>query len=130
MRLAGWGETADAHHISAPEPQGIGAIEAIRLALARAGLSPAQIDYVNLHGTATPQNDAMEAGAVQRTLGVDVPCSSTKPLTGHALGAAGASAELGARATGLGQTTPCPRPLPAQATTMQPSGPIRPTHPL
>lgn len=90
VRLAGWGETADAHHISAPEPQGIGAIEAIRLALARAGLSPAQIDYVNLHGTATPQNDAMESRAVTRALGSTVPVSSTKPLTGHTLGAAGA----------------------------------------
>ncbi len=90
VRLAGWGETADAHHISAPEPQGIGAIEAIRLALARAGLSPAQIDYVNLHGTATPQNDAMESRAVTTALGSTVPVSSTKPLTGHTLGAAGA----------------------------------------
>ena len=90
VRLAGWGETSDAHHISAPEPQGIGAIEAIHLALARAGLSPAQIDYVNLHGTATPQNDAMESRAVTAVLGGAVPVSSTKPLTGHTLGAAGA----------------------------------------
>ncbi|CAN7335944.1 beta-ketoacyl-ACP synthase [Pseudoxanthomonas sp. LjRoot143] len=90
VRLAGWGETADAHHISAPEPQGIGAIEAIGQALARAKLSPAQIDYVNLHGTATPQNDAMESRAVTAALGSGVPVSSTKPLTGHTLGAAGA----------------------------------------
>ncbi len=90
VRLAGWGETADAHHISAPEPQGIGAIEAIAQALSRAKLSPAQIDYVNLHGTATPQNDAMESRAVAEALGGDVPASSTKPLTGHTLGAAGA----------------------------------------
>jgi 3-oxoacyl-[acyl-carrier-protein] synthase-1 len=90
VRLAGWGETADAHHISAPEPQGIGAIEAIGQALARAKLSPSQIDYVNLHGTATPQNDAMESRAVATALGGDVPVSSTKPLTGHTLGAAGA----------------------------------------
>jgi 3-oxoacyl-(acyl-carrier-protein) synthase len=90
VRLAGWGETSDAHHISAPEPQGIGAIEAIAQALARAQLAPSQIDYVNLHGTATPQNDAMESRAVATALGSDVPVSSTKPLTGHTLGAAGA----------------------------------------
>lgn len=90
VRLAGWGETSDAHHISAPEPQGIGAIDAIGQALARAKLSPSQIDYVNLHGTATPQNDAMESRAVTAALGGDVPVSSTKPLTGHTLGAAGA----------------------------------------
>lgn len=90
VRLAGWGETADAHHISAPEPEGHGAIKAIDEALARARLRPAQIDYVNLHGTATPQNDAMESRAVAAALGRDVPASSTKPLTGHALGAAGA----------------------------------------
>ena len=90
VRLAGWGETADAHHISAPEPQGIGAITAIGQALARARLSPSQIDYVNLHGTATPQNDAMESRAVTAALGGEVPASSTKPLTGHTLGAAGA----------------------------------------
>ncbi|HSD16556.1 MAG TPA: beta-ketoacyl-ACP synthase [Thermomonas sp.] len=90
VRLAGWGETADAHHMSAPDPEGKGAERAIRDALARAAIDASDIDYVNLHGTATPQNDAMEAAAVQRTLGSDVPCSSTKPLTGHALGAAGA----------------------------------------
>ena len=90
VRLAGWGETSDAHHMSAPDPEGKGAERAIREALVRAGVDASDIGYVNLHGTATPQNDAMEAGAVQRTLGIDVPCSSTKPLTGHALGAAGA----------------------------------------
>ena len=88
--LAGWGETSDAHHMSAPDPAGKGAERAIREALLRAGIDRSDISYVNLHGTATPQNDAMEAGAVQRTLGLDVPCSSTKPLTGHTLGAAGA----------------------------------------
>ena len=90
VRLAGWGETSDAHHMSAPDPGGQGAERAIREALARAGIDASDIGYVNLHGTATPQNDVMEAGAVQRTLGIDVLCSSTKPLTGHALGAAGA----------------------------------------
>jgi 3-oxoacyl-[acyl-carrier-protein] synthase-1 len=90
VRLAGWGESADAHHMSAPEPGGRGAAEAMRRALARAGVVAADIDYVNLHGTATEQNDAMESLAVQRVLGAEVAVSSTKPLTGHALAAAGA----------------------------------------
>ena len=90
VRLAGWGESADAHHMSAPEPSGRGAAEAMRRALARAGVAPGEVDYVNLHGTATAQNDAMESLAVDRVLGRDVPVSSTKPLTGHALAAAGA----------------------------------------
>lgn len=90
VRLAGWGETADAHHISAPEPQGLGAIAAIRQALRRGGIGAGEVDYVNLHGTATPQNDAMESRAVAAVLGADVPASSTKSLTGHTLGAAGA----------------------------------------
>ena len=90
VRLAGWGESADAYHISAPEPQGVGAVAAIKQALARAGVGASDVDYVNLHGTATPQNDAMESKAVIAALGNTVPLSSTKPLTGHALGAAGA----------------------------------------
>ena len=90
VRLSGWGETADAHHMSAPEPNGRGAAQAMRRALARAGLAARDIDYVNLHGTATDQNDSMESCAVADVLGVDVAASSTKPLTGHALGAAGA----------------------------------------
>lgn len=90
VRLAGWGESSDAHHMSAPEPQGRGAIAAIGQALARGGIDAQAVDYVNLHGTATPQNDAMESRAVAATLGATVPASSTKPLTGHALGAAGA----------------------------------------
>ena len=90
VRLSGWGESADAHHMSAPEPQGRGAAEAMQRALARAGVAPGDVDYVNLHGTATEQNDAMESLAVERVLGRDVPVSSTKPLTGHALAAAGA----------------------------------------
>lgn len=90
VRLAGWGETSDAHHISAPEPSGRGAEAAMRDALTRAGLEPAGIGYLNLHGTATPHNDAMESQAVARLFGLDLPCSSTKPLTGHTLGAAGA----------------------------------------
>lgn len=91
VRLSGWGESSDAHHISAPEPQGRGAEAAMRQALARAALAPAEIDYLNLHGTATPLNDLAESLAVQRVFGDDGPwCSSTKPLSGHALGAAGA----------------------------------------
>jgi 3-oxoacyl-[acyl-carrier-protein] synthase-1 len=90
VRLAGWGETSDAHHMSAPEPAGRGAIDAMRQALKRAGIAPAAVDYVNLHGTATVQNDAMESRAVAEVLGHDVPVSSTKPLTGHALAAAAA----------------------------------------
>lgn len=90
VRLTGWGESSDAHHISSPDPEGRGAEAAIRQALAMAGLAPEQIDYLNLHGTATTQNDLMEALAVSRALGGGVPCSSTKPLTGHTLAAAGA----------------------------------------
>jgi 3-oxoacyl-[acyl-carrier-protein] synthase-1 len=90
VRLAGWGETSDAHHISSPEPTGLGAAEAMRLALARAQLKGPQVGYVNLHGTATRQNDTMECLAVDAVLGREVWVSSTKPLTGHTLGAAGA----------------------------------------
>ncbi len=91
IRLAGVGEAADAHHISAPHPEGIGAEAAMREALADAGLTATQIDYINLHGTATPQNDAMESLAVSRLFGERTSCSSTKALTGHTLGAAGAT---------------------------------------
>lgn len=90
VALCGWGESSDAHHMSAPDPSGKGAMMAIEKALARAGITPAQIDYINLHGTATPQNDAMESRAVHALFGETVAVSSTKPFTGHALGAAGA----------------------------------------
>lgn len=90
IRLSGCGESSDAHHISAPEPQGKGAEAAMRQALERAQLAPDAIDYINLHGTATPLNDLAESLAVQRIFGDGPWCSSTKPLTGHALGAAGA----------------------------------------
>lgn len=90
VRLAGWGESQDAHHMSAPDPTGQGAMGAMREALARAGMAPSAVDYVNLHGTATPHNDAMESRAVQAVLGEGAAVSSTKPLTGHALAAAGA----------------------------------------
>lgn len=90
VRLAGWGETVDAHHMSAPDPEGRGAIDAMRQALQRGGVAPEAVDYINLHGTATPQNDAMESKAVAAVFGAETPVSSTKPMTGHALGAAGA----------------------------------------
>nr|WP_279290889.1 beta-ketoacyl-[acyl-carrier-protein] synthase family protein [Pseudomonas sp. S25] len=90
IALLGAGATCDAHHISAPEPSGRGAREAMQQALDNAGLTAAQIGYLNLHGTATPHNDAMESLAVKAVFPDGVPCSSTKPMTGHTLGAAGA----------------------------------------
>ena len=88
--LRGYGESSDAHHMSSPHPQGLGAQLAMRAALERAGVARERIGYVNLHGTATPNNDAAEGIAVAEVLGSQVPCSSTKGLTGHTLGAAGA----------------------------------------
>lgn len=88
--LLGCGESSDAHHMSSPHPQGLGAQLAIRGALETAGLAPGDIDYVNLHGTATPSNDAAEDAAVQAVFGTGVPVSSTKGAHGHTLGAAGA----------------------------------------
>lgn len=88
--LLGSGASSDAHHISAPEPTGRGALQAMRKALGRANLQPEQIGYLNLHGTATQHNDAMESLAVSALFPAGVPCSSTKPMTGHTLGAAGA----------------------------------------
>jgi len=90
LLLLGVGETSDAHHMSAPHPEGLGARLAIEAALAAAGLAPADIDYVNLHGTATPSNDAAEDLAVTAVFGTGTACSSTKGATGHTLGAAGA----------------------------------------
>ena len=90
IALLGAGESSDAWHISAPHPDGVGAEAAMGMALAQASLTPEQVGYINLHGTATRLNDAMESQAVYRLFGDRVPCSSTKPLTGHVLGAAGA----------------------------------------
>ena len=90
LNLLGCGESSDAYHHSAPEPDGKGAQSCMENALKAAGLQAKDIDYINLHGTGTLQNDAMEAKAVQRIFGRETPCSSTKPLTGHTLGAAGA----------------------------------------
>ncbi len=88
--LMGVGESSDAHHMSSPHPEGAGAQAAMSQALQRARLEPQQIDYINLHGTATPSNDAAEDKAVVSLFGTSTPCSSTKGATGHTLGAAGA----------------------------------------
>ena len=87
--LLGVGESNDGYHMSTPHPEGAGAIAAMRAALADASLQPADIGYVNLHGTATPSNDASEDRAVGAVFGNATPCSSTKGATGHTLGAAG-----------------------------------------
>ena len=89
VAVLGIGESSDAYHISGPDPQGRGAEIAMRQALS--GLDAAAVDYLNLHGTATPQNDLMESHAVKRVFGAELACSSTKPLVGHTLGAAGAT---------------------------------------
>jgi 3-oxoacyl-[acyl-carrier-protein] synthase-1 len=89
--LAGWGESADAHHITAPHPEGTGAAAAMNAALSGAALNPDDISYVNLHGTGTPLNDRAEALAMEAVFGKNQPpASSSKPVTGHTLGAAGA----------------------------------------
>jgi 3-oxoacyl-[acyl-carrier-protein] synthase-1 len=90
IQLLGVGESSEAHHISAPDPEGNGAEIAMRGALDDAGLAPADIAYLNLHGTGTPQNDPMECAAVARVFGTGLASSSTKALVGHSLGAAGA----------------------------------------
>jgi 3-oxoacyl-[acyl-carrier-protein] synthase-1 len=90
VALLGAGEGSDAHHISAPDPSGQGAIRSMSAALTHAGITAETIDYVNLHGTATPLNDHMEAKAIHHVFGDQTLCSSTKPFTGHTLGAAGA----------------------------------------
>lgn len=87
--LTGTGETSDAYHMSSPHPEGLGARLAMRDALAMAGLKASDIDYINLHGTATQTNDAAEGKAVIALFGPRTPCSSTKGATGHTLGAAG-----------------------------------------
>jgi 3-oxoacyl-[acyl-carrier-protein] synthase II len=92
--VLGYGSTSDAYHLTAPEPEGRHAAEAIRLALADAGRDVAQVDYVNAHGTSTPINDASETAAIKLALGEDtaraIPVSSLKSSIGHLLGAAGA----------------------------------------
>ena len=88
--LLGVGESSDAYHMSSPHPEGRGARMAMQAALGSAGLTPDAIDYVNLHGTGTPANDAAEDHAVHGLFGTRVPVNSTKGMTGHTLGAAGA----------------------------------------
>ncbi|HUD00615.1 MAG TPA: beta-ketoacyl-ACP synthase [Candidatus Polarisedimenticolaceae bacterium] len=90
VALRGWGESSDGYHVSAPDPSGAGARLAIERALSSAGISAESIEYINLHGTGTVQNDAMEGRVIHELFGDAVAVSSTKPLTGHALGAAGA----------------------------------------
>ena len=88
VTLLGIGETSDAYHSATPDPDGVQAVKAIQDALDDANLKPEDIDYINLHGTGTISNDLMEANAIYRVFGDKVPASSTKPLTGHCLGAA------------------------------------------
>jgi 3-oxoacyl-[acyl-carrier-protein] synthase-1 len=89
LQLCGYGESSDAHHMSAPHPEGLGARIAMADALARAGIGAADVGYLNLHGTATPANDAVEARAVAALFPESLHASSTKGWTGHTLGAAG-----------------------------------------
>jgi len=90
IRLLGVGESSDAYHMSSPHPEGAGARSAMQAALTAAAITPAEVDYINLHGTGTPSNDSAEDRAVTSLFGHQTPCSSTKGATGHALGAAGA----------------------------------------
>ncbi len=89
INLLGYGESSDAHHMSTPHPQGLGAERALNDALARAGVRTDAIDYINLHGTASEKNDEVEAELIARRFGDHVHASSTKGYTGHTLGAAG-----------------------------------------
>ncbi|UTA56131.1 beta-ketoacyl-[acyl-carrier-protein] synthase family protein [Lysobacter soli] len=89
LQLRGYGESSDAHHMSSPHPEGLGARLAMRDALARAGIDAAEVGYLNLHGTATPANDSIEAAAVASLFPDALHASSTKGWTGHTLGAAG-----------------------------------------
>ncbi|WP_205746335.1 beta-ketoacyl-[acyl-carrier-protein] synthase family protein [Dyella amyloliquefaciens] len=113
-RLLGYGESSDAHHMSTPHPEGLGAELALRDALARANLHADQVDYINLHGTASLKNDEVEAALVTRAFPTTTRASSTKGFTGHTLGAAGIleaafalqAIERGLVPANLGCTTP------------------------
>jgi 3-oxoacyl-[acyl-carrier-protein] synthase II len=90
--IVGYGMTCDAHHITSPSPGGVGGAEAMRLALMDGGIDPADVDYVNAHGTSTPANDKNETAAIKSALGdraLQIPVSSTKSMTGHLLGGSG-----------------------------------------
>ncbi|HEV7575603.1 MAG TPA: beta-ketoacyl-[acyl-carrier-protein] synthase family protein [Caldimonas sp.] len=89
LRLIGYGESSDAHHMSTPHPEGLGAERALDDALARAGIEAAAVDHINLHGTASAKNDEVEAALVARRFPASTHASSTKGITGHTLGAAG-----------------------------------------
>jgi 3-oxoacyl-[acyl-carrier-protein] synthase II len=91
--MAGFGSTSDAYHVTAPSPTGESTSRALKAALARSGLAPQDVDYINAHGTSTQLNDAMETKAIKKALGeraYQVSISSTKSMTGHLIGAAGA----------------------------------------
>jgi len=91
--MVGYGSTADAHHVTSPAPGGTGLVRAMRMALRKANLRPDQVDYINAHGTSTPPNDGQETAAIKTCFGdsaYKVAISSTKSMTGHTLGAAGA----------------------------------------
>ncbi|MBS1715628.1 MAG: beta-ketoacyl-ACP synthase II [Armatimonadetes bacterium] len=91
--IAGYGMSGDAYHITAPDPDGDGAVRSMRMAMMRAGITPEEVGYINAHGTSTPLNDRTETGAIKRVFGetaYKVPVSSTKSMIGHTLGAAGA----------------------------------------
>lgn len=90
VRVMGCGETSDAYHPTAPDPSGSGAIESMRNAMTDANITAPQVDYINMHGTGTIANDAMESLAIHNLFGDKILCASTKALTGHCLGAAGA----------------------------------------
>jgi len=89
VHLTGYGESSDAYHISSPHPEGAGGKVAMECALSAAGIHASDIDYVNLHGTATPSNDYSESRGLHSVFGSEIICSSTKGMTGHTLGAAG-----------------------------------------
>lgn len=90
LPLLGYGASSDAYHMSSPRPDGMGAAQAFQTALKHAGMPSEAIGWINLHGTGTQHNDSMESLAVAQVFGGQTPCTSTKPLTGHTLGAAGA----------------------------------------
>lgn len=90
LPLLGYGSSSDAYHMSSPQPEGLGAIQAIEAALQHAQLPPEAIGWINLHGTGTLLNDSMESLAIAKVFGTNTPVTATKPLTGHTLGAAGA----------------------------------------